>query len=82
MLRSFQKLVARVEDIFQVKDDELSSDPFEGYMLVEYEAFKFCKDNHQEESMNQACVNIDEYLMTSAMDMEIKDRLQVREDDT
>ena len=50
-------------------------------MQVEYEAFPFCEDGHQEESMKQACVNIDEYLMTSTMDIEIKDNFQVREDD-
>ena len=50
-------------------------------MQVEYEVFPFCEDCHQEKLTNQACVNIDDYLMTSTMDMEIKDNFQVREDD-
>ena len=74
-------IISRVEDHLQEKDDELSRNPFQGYMQVEYEAFPFCEDGHQEKSMNQACVNIDEYLMTSTMDMEIKDKFQVKEDE-
>ena len=50
-------------------------------MQVEYESFPFCEDGHQEKLMNKACVNIDEYLMTSTIDMEIKDNFQVRGDD-
>ena len=52
------------------------------YMQVEYEVFPFCEDGHQEKLMNQACVNIDEYLMKSTMNMEIIDKFQVREDET
>ena len=50
-------------------------------MQVEYEVSPFCEDGHQEKFMNKACVNIDEYLMTSTMDMEIKDNFHVREND-
>ena len=62
-------IITRVEDNFQVKDDGLSRNPPQSYMQVEYEVFPFCEDGHQEKLMNQACVNIDEYLMTSTMDM-------------
>ena len=75
-------IITRVEDNFQEKDDGLSRSPPQSYMQVEYEVFPFCEDGHQEKLMNKACVNIDEYLMTSTMDMEIKDKFQVREDDT
>lgn len=74
-------IITRIEDLFQEKDDWLSRNPLQSYMQVEYEVFPFCEDGHQEKLMNQACVNIDEYLMTSTIDMEIKDKFQVREDD-
>ena len=75
-------IITRVEDHFQEKDDELSRNPFQGYMQVEYEAFPFCEDGHQEESMNQVCENVDENLIIGMMKMGIKDRLQVRQNDT
>ena len=65
-------IITRVEDNFQEKDDGLSRNPLQSYMRVEYEVFPFCEDGHQEKLMNKACVNIDEYLMTSTMDMELK----------
>ena len=72
----------RVDDHFQEKDDVLSRNPFQGYMQVEYKAFPFCEDSHQEESMNQVFENIDENLIIGMMEMGINDRIQVREDVT
>lgn len=45
-------IMTRGGDHFQYKDDELSRNHFQIYMQVEYEAFPFCEDGHQEESMN------------------------------
>ena len=66
-------ITTRVEDNFQEKDDGLLRNPPQSSMQVEYQVFPFCEDGHQDKLMNKACVNIDEYLMTSTMDMEIKD---------
>ena len=75
-------IITRIEELFQEKDDELSRNPLQSYMQVEYEFFSFFEDGHQEKLMNQACTNINEYSMTSTIDMEIKDNFQAREDET